>query len=156
MSFISTTGPASPLGTGTPVIDQADEPASIRNGNQAAKNAYATGTAFEQMLVSELTQQLSATVSGSGSDDNGLGGTTGSTDATAGLGGGDDGGDDGGSTDPIAGAYSSMLPDALTSSIMSSGGTGIAMQVARAIDPALNAPATSGGAPIDPTASELG
>lgn len=186
MSFISPTSDVtSPLSTGTPVVDQADEPASIRAGNKAAKNAYATGTAFEQMLMSQLTQQLSATISGSGSADNGLGGSTSSTDPAASLGGTDDGG----STDPVSGAYSSMLPDALTSSIMSSGGTGIAMEIARAIDPALNGPTAStapgstatgstatgstgvsggtgtsgagqstvsGGAALDPMASELG
>ena len=35
------------------------------------------------------------------------------------------------------GAYSSLMPNTLASSIMGSGGTGVAMQIARSIDPAL-------------------
>jgi hypothetical protein len=40
------------------------------------------------------------------------------------------------------GAYASLRPGALSSSIMSAGGTGVAMQIARSIDPSLDAPAT--------------
>jgi hypothetical protein len=147
MSALSAAAGAGALsGTGLPVIDQSTEPASVRNGDQTAKNAYQTGMAFEQMLVNELSQQLTATVSGTGSSDDGLGGTT------------DDGtGDDSSSAsaDPAVGAYSSLLPDALTSGVMSTGGTGIAMQIAQAIDPALagdggtgTAGASGSGAPI--------
>ena len=42
--------------------------------------------------------------------------------------------------DSASGGYASMLTQSLTSSIMSGGGTGIAMQIAKSIDPALAYP----------------
>ncbi|MGH2872997.1 MAG: hypothetical protein ACRDL5_11125 [Solirubrobacteraceae bacterium] len=116
----------------------ATEPQSIRNGGAAAQNAYQEGLAFEDVLVNELAQQLTATVPGlDGTDDDGLGGTD-----SDGLGGTDDSGDSmlGGSA---IGAYSSLLPQALSDGIMSGGGTGVAMQIAEAIDPALNNPTSA-------------
>ena len=118
-----------------PMIDPANEPAAVRNGDQKAKNAYETGLAFENVLVNELAQQLAATVPG-------LDGSAAPTTAWAapattasaatqqrlvGSSGG-------------LGAYSSLLPQTLATSIMSGGGTGIAMQIAQSIDPALGAP----------------
>jgi hypothetical protein len=87
------------------------------------------------VLVNQLAQQLAATVPGldgsSGSDD-GLGGSS-----DDGLGGtsSDSSGSSGG-----LGAYSSLLPQTLATSVMSGGGTGIAMQIATSIDPALGEP----------------
>ncbi len=115
-----------------PLIDPANEPAAVRNGDQKAKDAYQTGLAFENVLVNQLAQQLSATVPGLDGSDNGLGGSSGdSSDAgsTGGVGG------SGG-----LGAYSSLLPQTLATSIMSGGGTGLAMQIAKSIDPALGVP----------------
>jgi hypothetical protein len=40
-------------------------------------------------------------------------------------------------SDPSSSAFSSMIPQALTSSIMSGGGLGIALRLAQAIDPAI-------------------
>jgi Rod binding domain-containing protein len=116
-----------------PLIDPANEPASVRNGDQKAKNAYATGVAFENVLVSELAQQMAATVPGLDGSDDGLGGTTDSTGGSAGSTGGVGG--SGG-----LGAYASLLPQTLANSISAGGGTGIAMEVAKSIDPALGAP----------------
>jgi hypothetical protein len=132
MSAISATSalPSSTLPTSSlPPIDPANEPAAIRNGDQKAKGAYQTGMAFENVLVNELAQQLSATVPGLDGSDDGLGGTSDDSSAagsTGGVGGG------GG-----LGAYSSLLPQTLASSVMSGGGTGIAMEIAKSIDPAL-------------------
>jgi hypothetical protein len=112
------------------LIDPANEPASVRNGDQKAKNAYATGVAF----VSELAQQLTATVPGLDGSDDGLGASTDSTDSAGGSSG--SAGASGG-----LGAYASLLPQTLANSITSGGGTGVAMEIARAIDPALGAPA---------------
>ena len=111
---------ASVGGAGIPAINQATEPESVRRGGAAARQAYATGLGFESMLVSELAQQLTATISGSGSGGDGLGGP--SSD---------------GSSDPAAGAYSSLLPSALAHGVMSGGDTGVAMQIAQSIDPRL-------------------
>jgi Rod binding domain-containing protein len=132
MSAISATNalPAANL----PLTDPATEPASVRNGDQKAKNAYATGVAFENVLVSQLAQQMTATVPGLDGSDDGLGGSTDSSDGSDGSTGGVGG--SGG-----LGAYSSLLPQTLANSISSGGGTGIAMEIAKAIDPALGAPA---------------
>jgi hypothetical protein len=125
MSAISATTslPANTL----PLMDPANEPASIRNGDQKAKNAYQTGMAFENVLVNELAQQMTATVPGLDGSDDGLGGTTDSGDSgsTGGVGGGG------------LGAYASLLPQTLANS---GGGTGIAMEIAKSIDPALGEP----------------
>lgn len=109
--------------------ESASEPAAIRNGDSAAKSAYSEGLAFEQVLLNEVTQAMAQTTS---DDSDGLGGSD-SSDSTTG-------------SDALSGsAYSSLIPQTLTQSIMSSGaGSGIAMQLAESIDPALkNASTTS-------------
>ena len=130
---LPTTSASMPTST-LPLMDPSTEPAAVRNGDQKAKNAYETGLSFENVLVNQLAQQLAATVPGldgsSGSDD-GLGGSS-----DDGLGGTSDSSASGGGL----GAYSSLLPQTLATSIMSGGGTGIAMQIAKSIDPALGAP----------------
>jgi hypothetical protein len=130
MSAISASA-SMPAGT-LPLIDPANEPAAIRNGDKKAQDAYKTGLAFENVLVNELAQQLSATVPGLDGSDDGLGGTsddssdTGSSGGVGGAGG--------------LGAYSSLLPQTLATGVMSGGGTGLAMQIAKSIDPALGVP----------------
>lgn len=117
---------------GIPDLNVADVPASIRNGDQTAQNAYAQGLAFENVLVNELSQQMSGAMFGG----TGLDGASG----TDGL----DGSSDGGGLLNGASAYSSLIPQALTSSIMDDGGTGMALEFAQEIDPSLlNAGATS-------------
>lgn len=106
--------------TGAALVDPALEPQSVRTGDAKAKQAYQTGLAFETMLVNQLAQQMTATVPG-------LDGTSSSA--------ADD--QSGGSS---LGAYSSLLPQALSSSIISAGGTGLAMKIAQSLDPALAAP----------------
>ncbi|HZU40183.1 MAG TPA: hypothetical protein VE992_03990 [Solirubrobacteraceae bacterium] len=113
---------ALPIGD-LPPIDPAQEPAAIRHGDQAAKNAYQVGLAFEQTLVDQLAQQLSVSTGGDGSGDGSDG-----TDGSGAL---------GGSSDPATSAFAQMLPDALSSGVMSAGGLGVAAQIAAAIDPAL-------------------
>jgi Rod binding domain-containing protein len=119
---------SSPPTSSVPAINQALEPEAVRNGNQTAKNAYNEGLAFEDVLVNELAQEMTATVPGldGDSDDS----SDGSSDSSSGSG---------------LGAYSSLLPQALTSSIMSDGGTGLAFQIARDLDPALNNPTAQAG-----------
>lgn len=125
--------PATLPATALPATDPALEPANVRKGNAAAKSAYQQGLAFEDILVNELAQEMTATVPGLSADGDGLGGS--SSDSSS-------GGSTGGLTDPSSGisGYASLLPQALSSSIMSGGGTGIAMQIARSIDPALDNP----------------
>jgi Rod binding domain-containing protein len=117
-----------------PPINQANEPAAIRNGDAAAKKAYQVGLSFEQVFVDQLTQELASTVGGSSSSgsSDGSDGSDGSGDSSGanGLMGGD----------AASSAYANMLPQTLTSSIMSGGGTGIALQIAKSLDPALAHP----------------
>jgi hypothetical protein len=128
---LPTTSASMPTST-LPLMDPATEPASVRNGDQKAKDAYKTGLAFENVLVNELAQQLSATVPGLDGSDDGLGGTS---DDSSGAGSSGGVGGSGG-----LGAYASLLPQTLSTSIMSGGGTGIAMEIAKSIDPALGVP----------------
>lgn len=132
MSALSATS----LNASLPAVDPSTEPASIRHGDQKAKAAYQEGVAFENVLVNELAQEMTATSGLGGSSDSGssdgLGGTT---DSSSGL---------SGSGSSSLGAYASLLPQTLATSVMSAGGTGLALQIAQSIDPALNAPAKGG------------
>jgi Rod binding domain-containing protein len=120
---------------GLPPINEALLPASVRNGSPAAKSAYETALSFEDVLVNELSQAMMATVSSSSDD--------GSSDDSS----SDDSSSDGsGGSDSVSGEYSQLLPQALTSSIMSAGGLGIAQQIATALDPSIGATASTGGA----------
>jgi Rod binding domain-containing protein len=119
-----------------PPIDQALVPASVRNGDPAAQQAYQAGLGFEQILVQQLAQEMASTATGS-SDGSGADGTDGSTDGTDGTSGlmG---------SDPANSMYAQLLPTALSSGIMSAGGMGIAQQLALGLDPTLLSPPASG------------
>jgi hypothetical protein len=140
MSFSSSDIALGSIGTSAGVsgLNVADIPANIRNGNNAAKQAYTEGLAFENVLVNELSQQLSNTMyGGSGADASSSSDGSGSSGSGDLLGG--------------AGAYASMIPQALTSSIMSGGGLGVAEQFAQELDPSLNAPAATDSTTADST-----
>jgi hypothetical protein len=124
MSAIS--GLGAPSAAGLPPVDQTLLPAAVRNGPPAAKSAYETALGFESMLVNQLAQEMMATAGGSAQ--------TGSSDGSGG-------------SDPMSGGYSTLVGQALTSSIMADGGLGIAQQIATALDPALGAAAPGAGAP---------
>jgi peptidoglycan DL-endopeptidase RipA len=129
MSSSSTNVTLSTIGSdaGIPNLNVATVPENIRNGDSKAKAAYSEGLAFEDMLVNELTQQLANTMyGGSGSDSSDDSSSTDGTDSSSGssmLGG--------------ASAYASMIPQALTSSIMDNGGLGMAESFAQELDPSL-------------------
>jgi Rod binding domain-containing protein len=112
-------------GTSLPPISQSLMPADIRNGDAKAKQAYQQGLGFEDMLVQQLTQQLAQTVTSSSGD--GSGDSSDSSDSEDGTLG----------SDPSISAFAGLIPTALTQSIMSGGGLGVADQLARAIDPAI-------------------
>ena len=133
MSALSATS----LSASLPPIDPATEPASVRSGGQKAQAAYQEGMAFEDVLVNELAQEMTATAGLGGSDD-GLGGSTDSSSDSSGLSG------SGSGSGSALGAYSSLLPQTLATSVMSAGGTGLALQIAQSIDPALDSPAQGG------------
>lgn len=105
---------------GSPVVNEALEPSWVRDGSAETQKAYQTALAFEQMLVEQLSQSLTAS-SGLGgeeseSGESGEGGSSGSSAASSPL--------------------SSMLPQALTSSVMSAGGLGLAAQMTRQLQSA--------------------
>ncbi|HJS95242.1 MAG TPA: hypothetical protein VJ741_13345 [Solirubrobacteraceae bacterium] len=108
-----------------PPIDSALLPADIRNGDAKAKQAYQEALGFEDVLMQQLTQQLAATVTSPGGDSSGSGDSSDSSSGSGGLLG----------SDPSTNAFASLIPTALTQSIMSGGGTGMAYQLARALDP---------------------
>jgi Rod binding domain-containing protein len=115
---------------GLPLVNEALEPASVRNGSPATQKAYASALSFEDMLVQQLSQSLTQ-ASGTG-ESGGEEGEEGSEDASA-LGGGEAAG----------GELSSLLPQALTEGVMSQGGLGLAQQLMPGLDPSA---ATAGGA----------
>jgi Rod binding domain-containing protein len=114
--------------TNLPPINAALEPAEIRNGNAQAKQAYQEALGFEDILMQQLTQQLAATVTSPGSDSSGVG----------------DSGDSGSGgmlgSDPSTSAFASLIPTALTHSLMSGGGVGVADRLAHALDPQIGTP----------------
>jgi Rod binding domain-containing protein len=123
---------SSQLGSALPPIDPSTEPASIRNGDATAKKAYQEALGFEDVLVNQLSQELASTVSSpSDSSDGSSGGSDSSSSSSSSSGGGILGGD------PSTSAFSSMIPQTLTNSIMSSGGLGVAIQLAKALDPSI-------------------
>jgi Rod binding domain-containing protein len=111
-----------------PVVNQTLEPAWVRKGSAATQKAYETALAFEQMLVEELSQSLTAS--------SGLGGESGEEGESA------EGGSLGSSGTSAAGPLSSMLPQALTSGVMSAGGLGLAAQMTRQLQGAAAATPT--------------
>jgi len=124
---------------GTPSGAQASEPAWVRKGSAATQKAYETALAFEQMLVEELSQSLTAT--------SGLDGESGqegeSSEGSSGSGG-------------ASGPLSSMLPQALTSGVMSAGGLGLAAQMTRQLAGAAANGAGKGGATTGGTSAGTG
>jgi Rod binding domain-containing protein len=121
-------------GTSLPPIDSSLLPADIRNGDAKAKQAYQEALGFEDILVQQLTQQLAQTVTspGASSSDDGSGD---SSDSSGGILG----------SDPSTSMFAGMIPTALTQSIMSGGGVGVADSLARAIDPAIGTSSTTKG-----------
>ncbi len=114
--------------TNLPPINAALEPADIRSGDARAKQAYQEALGFEDILMQQLTQQLAATVTSPGGDSSDSSGSTDSSSSGGMLG-----------SDPSTNAFASLIPTALTQSIMSGGGVGVADRIARAIDPQIGA-----------------
>ena len=134
MSFMSATGSLSASGLGAsnlPPINPADLPAAVRNGDPRAKQAYTEGLEFEQVLVNQLAQTLSATANAAGDATDTSGDSSDSSDS-AGIGGGGLLGSGSASS-----GFSTLVPQALSNSIMSGGGLGIAQEIAQSIDPQL-------------------
>ncbi len=126
-----------PTTTGLPTVNQALEPEWVRRGSPATQKAYQSALAFEQTFVEQLSKSLA--------DTSGLAGESSP--------GGESGSEEGGSLGTGAGnsQLSSMLPQALTASVMDAGGLGMAAQMTRSLEGAPSAAqthATGGAAPV--------
>ncbi len=115
----STPSDAATAGIGLPVVNQALEPAWVRHGSAATQKAYESALSFEQTLVEQLSKSLADTsgLTGEASGEGGAGGEGGSSGGEAG-----------------ASQLSSMLPQALTSSVMNAGGLGMAAQMTQQLE----------------------
>ena len=121
---------------GLPVVNQALEPEWVRHGSSSTQKAYESALSFEETLVEQLSQSLTAT--------SGLDGASSQE--------GESGSEEGGSSGAGAsnGELSSLLPQALTSSVMNAGGLGLAAQMTRELESVQSAAqtrATGGSAP---------
>ena len=95
----------------------------MREGSSQAKQAYATGQGFEEMLLEQLSQSLA--------QGNGLGGE----------GSGEGSGEaEGAPLEAGGGELQALLPQALTEGIMRDGGIGLATQLMNRLDPAAAKP----------------
>jgi Rod binding domain-containing protein len=117
---IDASGAASAAGlpaSGLPVVNQALEPEWVRHGSAATQKAYESALSFEQTLVEQLSQSLAATSGLDGESSDGEGSS-----------------EEGGSSTAAGNSQlSSMLPQALTSSVMNAGGLGLAAQMTRSL-----------------------
>jgi len=100
----------------TPPIDTTQLPASVRQAGPKAQQLYATALQFEQLLVTELAQQLQST-------DGSSGGTNGD-----------------GSSDGTTALYQQMLPGALAQGITAAGGIGLAGELYQSLAAAQGIP----------------
>jgi Rod binding domain-containing protein len=136
------------IAAGLPAVNQALEPEWVRRGSAATQKAYDSALAFEQTLVEQLSKSIT--------DASGLAGES-STE-------GESGAEEGGSSAGGAGdsQLSSMLPQALSASVMNAGGLGMAAQMTRELEGVAGAAQThaSGGsppvAPADATTATTG
>jgi Rod binding domain-containing protein len=113
--------------SGLPLVNQALEPAAVRNGSPATQKAYASALDFEQMLVQQLSQSLVSTTGLEGSGEQGS-----SEEGSAAEGGGESLAGMGGAANS---QLASMLPQALTEGVMSQGGLGLAQQLMTQLEP---------------------
>lgn len=103
--------------SGLPVVNQAFEPEWVRHGSAATQKAYESALSFEETLVEQLSQSLANT--------SGLSGESSQEDEAGG---------EGGSSGSGTSQLSTMLPQALTASVMNAGGLGLAAQMTRDLE----------------------
>jgi Rod binding domain-containing protein len=141
MSIPATTESGS-AATGLPVVNQALEPAWVRNGSASTQKAYASALSFEQTLVEQLSQTLTAT--------SGLEGESSS-------GGAESSSEEGSSSTSSIGdsQLSSLLPQALSSGVMHAGGLGLAAQMTHDLEDAAPAGNTAGQTPASGSATPV-
>lgn len=102
--------------TGVPIVNQALEPEWVRHGSASTQKAYDSALSFEETLVEQLSQSLAA-----------AGGLAGESSE------GESGSEEGGSSG-ANGELASLIPQALTNSVMHAGGLGLAAQMTRQLE----------------------
>jgi len=115
--------PAESPASAMPVATPALEPAWVRHGSSAVQKSYAAALEFEQLLLTQMASALTK-----GGELGGEGGEEGGSEGEAGSGG-----------EPGGSVYSSMLPQALASGVVSGGGLGLAAEIARQLPPGAGA-----------------
>jgi Rod binding domain-containing protein len=110
--------------SGVPPIDVSTMPAAVQKGGTKAEQLYSTALQFEQLLVEQLTQQMSSLTTDDSSSD--------------------DGSDDGSSSDSTTSMYAQMLPGALAQGITDGGGIGLASQIYNSMAATQGLPTTTG------------
>jgi Rod binding domain-containing protein len=120
--------------SGLPVVNQTLEPTWVRHGSASVQKAYQTALSFEEMLVEQLSQSLTAT--------SGIGGESGESGEASPEAGSPGAG-------ASSGPFSAMLPQALTSGVMNAGGLGLAAQMTSQLADTSDktGPAASGSTP---------
>jgi Rod binding domain-containing protein len=108
--------------SGLPIVNQALEPSWVRHGSATTQKAYETALSFEETLVEQLSKSLAATSGMSDEESSG----------------------EGESSEEGSSELSSMLPQALSSSVMSAGGLGLAAELTHGLSTQV---ATTGGSP---------
>jgi Rod binding domain-containing protein len=108
---------------GLPPIDQSLIPAGVRAGGSKDVQLYEAALSFESMLTQQLTKSLTDTLQPSSDGDS----------------------DDGSSSDAGTSLSLSMLPQALSQDLESSGGLGLAPQLYQALGGTMSS--SSGSAP---------
>ncbi|HWB23149.1 MAG TPA: hypothetical protein VG652_09705 [Gaiellaceae bacterium] len=105
------------MSEGLPPIDQSLIPAGVRAGGSKDVQLYEAALSFESMLTQQLTKSLTDTLQPSS-----------------------DGSDDGSSSDAGTSLTLSMLPQALSQDLESSGGLGLAPQLYQALGGTMTSP----------------
>ncbi len=106
-----------------PIVNQASEPKWVRDGSPSTQKAYESALAFEDTLVEQLSQSLTATS-----------GLTGASSPEGEASGGQESEEGGSATGTGNSELSSLLPQGLTASVMSAGGLGLAAQMTRELE----------------------
>lgn len=113
------------ISDGLPAVNSALEPKWVRDGSASTQKAYESALAFEQTLVEQLSQSLVASSGLDGEAGEGAGASPeGESEADGGA----------QASAPGNSELAALLPQGLTSSVMSAGGLGLAAQMTRELE----------------------
>jgi Rod binding domain-containing protein len=114
-----------PVDSLIPAVDSAALPPDVRNGTAQDRRLYSVALGFERMLVEQLAQQMTSSLTSLGAGD----------EEDPGFGAGS------------ASLFAEQLPGTLADAIVGGGGLGLATELYRALAPeAASAPSSTTGA----------